>query len=151
MKTSKFIARALGLIGIVFVLIALLSGGSVYDRMMGMMSDPGYLMQVGIMSLSFGVAIVAGHNVWDSSWRVVITIIGYLALLKGVVILAWPNLIVEMSQGMLESGIMPFHMAFAAAFYGWLTWLGFRSEKRESEGVVSNGQEPSITEAESAE
>ena len=119
--------------------------------MMGMMSDPGYLMQVGIMSLSFGVAIVAGHNVWDSSWRVVITIIGYLALLKGVVILAWPNLIVEMSQGMLESGIMPFHMAFAAAFYGWLTWLGFRSEKRESEGVVSNGQEPSITEAESAE
>jgi hypothetical protein len=151
MKTSRYIARVFGLVGVLFVLIVLVSGGTMLDRLVGIMSDPGFLVQAGFMNLIIGVAIVVGHNVWDGSWRVVITVVGYLALLKGVVLLAWPNVLVEMTQGMLESGMMPFHMLFSAAFYGWLTWLGFRPEKRESESAGEHEQESSTIKTEATE
>ena len=45
-----------------------------------------------------------------------------------------------MSIGMLESGMMPIQMLFSAAFYGCLTWLGFRPEKGKSGGSAEKGK-----------
>ena len=115
-------------------------GASALERLAEIMSDPGFLIQAGFMNLIIGLTIVVGHNVWDGSWRVVITVVGYLALLKGIVLLAWPGVLVEMSRGMLESGMMPIQMPFSAAFYGWLTWLGFRPEKGKSGGSAEKGK-----------
>ncbi len=128
MNVSRFIAKVLGLGGILFILIALVSGGGLLERMNESMSDPGFLLQSGIMTLITGLAIVVGHNVWDGSWRVVITVFGYLALLKGIVLLAWPGVLVETSQYIVESGMMWVQILFSFAFYGWLAWLGFRPE-----------------------
>ncbi|MBT5709277.1 hypothetical protein N8766_05260 [bacterium] len=132
MKTSRYIARVIGIVGILFILIVLASRGTMLDNLVEIMRDPGFLVQAGFMNLILGVAIVVGHNVWDGSWRVVITVIGYLALLKGIVLLAWPDVLVELSEGMIKSGMMPVQMLFATAFYGWLAWLGFRPDRQKS-------------------
>ena len=133
MKTSRFIAKVVGLGGILFILIALVSGGSLLERMNESMSDPGFILHLGIMTLFIGLAIVLGHNVWDGSWRVLITVVGYLALLKGIVLLAWPNVMVEISQYLVESGMIWLQLIIGFAFYSWLTWLGFRPKSKESE------------------
>ena len=36
-----------------------------------------------VMSLMIGLLIVIGHNVWEWSWPLTITLLGYLTLLKG--------------------------------------------------------------------
>jgi len=143
MKASRFIAKVFGLAGILMVLIVVMSGGDLLERMPEILSDPGFLCQAGIMNLIIGLAIVVGHNVWDGSWRVVITVVGYLTLLKGIVLLAWPDALVEMSKGMIEGGMMPAHMLFSVAFYGWLAWLGFRPEKGEAGFSGAQEQAPS--------
>jgi hypothetical protein len=143
MKASRFIAKVFGLAGILCVLSALMSGGDLLERTTEAMSDPGFLLQSGIMTLIIGVAIVVGHNVWDGSWRVVITVVGYLTLLKGIVLLAWPAFLVELSKDMIEDGMMPAHMLLTAAFYGWLAWLGFRPEKGEAGSSGEQEQAPS--------
>ena len=135
MNVSRFIARVLGLVGILFFFIVLVTGGEFLERMIELMNDPGYLLQMGIINLSMGGAMVVGHNVWDGSWRVVITVFGYLALLKGIVLLAWPHVLIEMANGMIESGMMPVQIIFGVAIYGWLAWLGFRPEKETSKGL----------------
>ena len=38
---------------------------------------------VGVYALLLGLALVLSHNVWDNSWRVIITILGWITLAKG--------------------------------------------------------------------
>ncbi len=44
-----------------------------------------------IMALLFGLLIIVSHNVWEWSWRTVITVIGYLGLIKGILLLNFPE------------------------------------------------------------
>ncbi|MEO1844216.1 MAG: hypothetical protein ABGZ37_08060 [Akkermansiaceae bacterium] len=131
MKTSRFIARVFGLTGVVLSIAIVASGGALMERLLEAMNDPGILIMTAIMTLLLGIAIVVGHHVWDGSWRVVITVLGYLTVLKGFVLLVWPSALLEISNGMYEGGVMPAQIIFAVVFYGWLMWLGFRPQKGE--------------------
>lgn len=45
--------------------------------------DQGLIFLSGILSLLAGIAIVRVHNVWSGGWRIVLTVMGYLAILGG--------------------------------------------------------------------
>lgn len=45
----------------------------------------------GILSLILGLASVILHNIWVLNWHVLITIFNWLALLKGITVLGWPE------------------------------------------------------------
>ena len=45
----------------------------------------------GIMSLIFGLVIVTGHNVWVYSWPVLVTMVGWIALIQGAGRLIFPE------------------------------------------------------------
>ena len=59
-----------------------------------------YLYLGGIMSLSIGYLLVIFHNVWAFEWGVIITIFGWLALIKGLVILVRPKVMISMIKAM---------------------------------------------------
>ena len=48
-----------------------------------------YLM--GFMTVIFGFLIVNYHNRWESDWTVLITMIGWLSLVKGILIIVAPE------------------------------------------------------------
>ena len=56
----------------------------------------------GVMALGIGYLILAFHNTWTEDLSVIITIIGYLALIKGIAILVQPKLIVGLAKVMTE-------------------------------------------------
>ena len=43
------------------------------------------------MTLAAGLAIVLTHNIWTADWRVVITILGWLFVISGIVRMALPQ------------------------------------------------------------
>lgn len=45
----------------------------------------------GFMALILGLILVEYHNFWVWDWTVLITIIGWVAVLKGVMLIAFPN------------------------------------------------------------
>ena len=47
----------------------------------------------GAMSLIIGMLLIEYHNIWVKDWTVVITIIGWVATLKGVLLLANPKFV----------------------------------------------------------
>lgn len=47
----------------------------------------------GFLALMIGTLMVLFHNVWTSDWRVAITIVGWMALIKGVFYLLFPEVI----------------------------------------------------------
>jgi hypothetical protein len=52
---------------------------------------PHRLLTLGLFLLILGLALVTTHNLWVSDWRVVITVFGWAAAVKGAVLLAFPQ------------------------------------------------------------
>ncbi len=83
MTTSKMIA---GLIGPTLVAIGaaiLLNFGSFPALAEQVSRDPALIFLSGILLFVAGIAIVRAHNIWAGGWPVLVTILGWLAVLGG--------------------------------------------------------------------
>lgn len=67
----------------------------------------------GIASLVIGILILINHNIWDSFLASMVTLIGWLALLKGIMLLIFPRTVNRLGDKIAESGIMKFVAFFA--------------------------------------
>ena len=54
------------------------------------------------MALAIGYLILAFHNTWTKDLSLIITIIGCLAMIKGILILIRPNMIIALSKAMVQ-------------------------------------------------
>lgn len=103
MTTSIFLAR---LIGPLFLLVGLgiLFNRSHYRELMrDFLEDSSLYYFSGVLALLTGIAIVQFHNVWELRWPVVITVIGWLSVVKGVVRILLPEKGAEYAGQILNS------------------------------------------------
>ena len=64
--------------------------------------NPSVLYLGGITALVVGYLILAFHNTWTMHVSVIITIVGWIALIKGLVILIRPNIIIALAKAMVQ-------------------------------------------------
>jgi hypothetical protein len=91
MTTSKMIA---GLIGPTLIAIAagmLLNLGSFPALAEQISRDPGLIFVSGILLFVAGLAILRAHNIWVGGWPVLVTILGWLAILGGLLRMLFPT------------------------------------------------------------
>ena len=58
----------------------------------------------GLIALVAGLALVLTHNVWTADWRVLITLVGWIALAKGLTLLMLPRLAKDVGNWFLSHG-----------------------------------------------
>ena len=64
--------------------VAMLLNRDLFPAMVGQIAQNyGLIFLSGILSLLAGVAIVRVHNVWTGGWRVIVTVLGWLAIVGG--------------------------------------------------------------------
>jgi hypothetical protein len=93
-------------------------------------SNAGLSFLTGFLALIIGFLMVHYHNFWVTDWTVLITIIGWLALIKGVVIIIFPQYLHRISE-LLFTGlglrIFPYISIFMALLFGYfgfaMPWL----------------------------
>ena len=54
-------------------------------------ASPALMFLSGVITLPAGLAIVLTHNVWTADWRVLITILGWLAVIGGAIRISVPQ------------------------------------------------------------
>lgn len=82
-----------------------------------------YLMGFTVVILGF--LMVNYHNTWSKDWTVLVTILGWLALMKGVLIIAFPRFVQSFSKLIFEGKGLQF-FPYVAAFVGLLFgYFGF--------------------------
>jgi len=126
MDSSIFIARIFGLsylvIGVGFML-----NRKAFQRVMDdFCKNAALVFYGGILALVIGIAIVLTHNVWVANWTVIITIIGWLGLIKGVWIIVFPGTVSGFMQAYQKnSNLILIHSIAALVFGIVLTFFGF--------------------------
>ena len=60
----------------------------------------------GFIVLIVGILMILSHQVWTGDWRTIITLLGWIAFIKGVIRLIWPSLVVEMTKQLRKSQLI---------------------------------------------
>ena len=102
MNTSRFIARLIGPLFLVMGLGMVIEGDLVRVLSQEFLSNISLIYLAGMLTLVAGLAIINTHNVWEANWRVIVTILGWLAVLGGVIRLLFPGKVQALGVGMLS-------------------------------------------------
>lgn len=126
MELSIFLAKVLGLYMTVLSIGLLMNAKKMKSILMDSMDSPPLLLVSGVVALMVGLLIVISHNLWVPDWRVLITIIGWLALTKGLVLIMFPQSTVNISKKWLQNNTLYYTTMVIDLLLGiYLTYIGF--------------------------
>jgi hypothetical protein len=106
METSIFLARFLG----TFIVIGMIAVAFNYRTYVKLVEEekhnPVFVIATGMMALLLGLFIVVMHNVWTWGWQVIITLIGWAALLKGASRMFFPTTMWQVDKSFVQPVII---------------------------------------------
>lgn len=78
-------------------------------------------------AIAIGILQIQAHNLWNSLPQVVISIIGWGTLVKGVIFAVWPRLVDRAGDWEADSKLIPFAGIAMLVIGIYLSWVGFFS------------------------
>ena len=91
MNTSIFLAKLIGPFMVVLGL-SLVANRLAFRRLTDeFLKSPALIFLTGTMVLPAGLAIVLAHNIWVAGWPVIITILGWMLIVSGVIRIMAPQ------------------------------------------------------------
>lgn len=97
-ETSIFLARVIGLVGVISAAAVLARYKESLALEEKLVKNLAYVYLSGFFILILGVLLVVSHSIWVPDWRVVITILGWLVLLKGLMRIFFPEAVRRLIQ-----------------------------------------------------
>lgn len=91
MDLSHFLAKVMGSYMLIMAVLWLMRKDQLVMAVRNISSSSGTHSLFGIIQIIFGLMIVISHSVWTFDWKGLITLFGYLALIQGVLRLAFPS------------------------------------------------------------
>jgi hypothetical protein len=125
---TAFLARLIGLFILIQVSAMVLHKQTMVDDMTGLMRDRPLLLIVGMIALALGLAMVLAHNVWSSGpLPIVVTAVGWIFLIRGVLILVLPaDTLARLFEMLRFVELYYLYVTIPVALGLYLTWAVFR-------------------------
>jgi hypothetical protein len=123
-RLTVFLARSIGLFMVLLVAGLLARGGAMIETTA---ADGPVILGYAIVSLAMGVAMIVGHNVWSGGMLpVVVTLLGWLILAKGLLLLVLsPGALSGMMQQIRYAEHYRALLAPGLVIGLYLIWAGF--------------------------
>jgi uncharacterized membrane protein HdeD (DUF308 family) len=125
METSQFLAKLLGLYCVIVSGALLINRAAFQAFLRDEAKHPGFLLLSGFLALIVGLLIILSHNIWRG-WPILVTLIGYLALFKGIVRLYFTHWTNRVIRGFAESPqyiamvTFSFVLGMVLIYFGWM-------------------------------
>jgi hypothetical protein len=103
MQTSIFIAKLIGPIMLVAGIAMLVNRKELDALAQELLRSHALLFLLGLIDLAIGLAIVLTHNVWVADWRLIITLLGWLLMLRGAVRVMIPDQVKPLGAKLLKN------------------------------------------------
>ena len=114
MSNSLFLARLIGPVMLVVGLAVFANPRGFREMAEEFLASRALMFLSGLILMPAGLAIVLAHNVWAADWRVLITLLGWLAAIGGALRLFGPLFVVKAGHAMLNK---PYFTSIAAAVW----------------------------------
>src|SRR5580700_7649938 len=112
-EPTVFLSRLIGLVALIIAVPMVIDKQSMMSTFGLVVEDRCLLLVLGMASVVAGAAIVLLHNVWRKGlWPLVVTLCGWVLLLRGVLILFLPADVISSLIGTLHVG--DYYYAYAA-------------------------------------
>jgi cytochrome bd-type quinol oxidase subunit 2 len=130
MTNSKMIASLIGPT-LVAIAAAMLLNLDTFPAVAEQVSrDPALIFLSGVLVFVAGLAIVRAHNVWAGGWPVLVTILGWLAIVGGLARMLFPLRLAAMAAAFAQStGLM---IAGAVVLLALGAFLSFKAYGRDA-------------------
>ena len=126
MELSILIAKITSVIYLAAALGALCSADHYRNVVDDMFDNAALTYMMGFIAVIAGFLIVNYHNIWRANWTVLVTLVGWLALTKGVLIIAFPRF-VQRYTGLLLKGwglkVFPYVALFMGLLFGYFGFV----------------------------
>jgi uncharacterized membrane protein len=103
MAISTYLAKLIGPIFLTIGIGMLVNGAFYRDLITEAVASHVLIYLSGVLSLLAGLAIVMAHNRWSASWPVIITVLGWLMVIGGVIRIVVPQ-VVQTVAGTIYAG-----------------------------------------------
>ena len=121
MDISVFLARFWGSL---FLILGLSSvGAKLLGRIIQYTEDKTITVSTGYITFLLGLATVVAHNLWVADWRVAVTILGWITLIKGMEKIAFPDRVNKKAQMFKGNQVLwGFVILLIGAVYFWMSF-----------------------------
>lgn len=122
-RVTVFLARYIGLFSIAIAVGVLVRGSALMSATLG---DAPLMLGYAIISLGLGIALVLVHNVWTGgALPIVVTLVGWLILAKGLVLLFAPGMVSAAVATMHHGASYYLYLVPSFVLGLYLAWSGF--------------------------
>ena len=126
MPTSLFLAKLIGPLFLA-VGVGLIVNAAVYKKLAEeALASLALIYLSGLLAMTAGMAIVLSHNVWAADWRVLVTLLGWLAAIGGAVRIVMPQgtqrigrKFLKHPQGMIIAAAIWLAVGAVLCFFGY--------------------------------
>ena len=125
MELSIFLAKVFGLYLIIISIAVWSRRKNLGELAVSFAQDKVSIYISGVIFLLLGLALVIGHNVWDTAWQGTISVLGWMTLVKAGIRLFFTDKVGSIAQKTVGSKWYWFVIAISLAVGIWLTSVGF--------------------------
>lgn len=126
MELSLFLAKIMGVVIVAFAAAGLFRPQVVRAAVRDFDHESFSRLVIGCVAVAAGVALILSHNIWEWSYRGLVTLFGWTALVKGVLYLLAPKQIHDVTKKMLSTESKLRVFLFACLVLGaYLSYKGF--------------------------
>lgn len=121
MEISVFFAKLWGSFFLIFGLLFIITRQ--LGKTIEMTENKAFVISTGYITLLMGLVTVILHNIWIFDWRLIITVLGWSTLIKGIAKVGFPEQIHKQAQRFKKKQMLS--AAFMILLGVWLLWLSF--------------------------
>lgn len=124
--SSHFFAKFLGIYLLIIAIVWLTRKSAFEKGVRDVISSDGMFALTGAIHIIVGLVIVLLHSVWSLDWKGLITLIGYISIIQGIIRLIFPTQARRAILQSMDNGYWVW-IAIAGTLGVMLTYNGFVS------------------------
>lgn len=125
MDVSHFLAKVMGIYFFLAGLLLVFRHNYIREVVNDYFDSPALMMYGGAINLIFGLLVVLSHNVWEMNWQIIITLVGCLMLLKGIMHWFFPEAASSLSTKVAQGSAFVYLSIVIMLLGIYLTYIGY--------------------------
>ena len=97
MNTTLLVAQILGIYLVVSGLFLLFKGKTIPHLLRDFFGHPAIVYLTGVILVFLASVYLIGYNIWDGTWKTLVTIFVWIVLFKGLSYVFWPEVLEKAS------------------------------------------------------